>query len=346
MATTKIDAKWMHWIKDNLERGSHAAELGQIVADNFGISVAKAAAVVAKAKVWQPANATTQSYVSGKSKNTTINSNSQTPRRDWMMRSLDTIQRLNLDYLNIPRIDVPCFKNFILNYYSQNRPVILNNAFSDWPMAKWTPDSIAQVGGDQKIEVQVNRQSNPDFEMHSLRHKKRMPFSQYHHKVMTTESSNDFYMTANNAATNLPALAPLFNDIKNIGDDYFDSSQHSKRSFIWYGPKGNFTPLHHDETNNMFLQVYGQKRFILVPPLQTPYLYNTTAVFSPVDFRNFDTNQFPMAKQATPIELILSPGDTLFIPLGWWHQVESLDISISLTMTHFNIENYFPSTNS
>ena len=45
MGTTNIDAKWMLWIKDNLERGSHAAELGQIIADNFSISVGKAAAV-------------------------------------------------------------------------------------------------------------------------------------------------------------------------------------------------------------------------------------------------------------------------------------------------------------
>lgn len=342
VATTNIDAKWMQWIKDNLERGSHVAELGQIIADNFGISVAKAATVVDKARTWQPAMANPKSASVRQTSNSSHSNNSQMPRRDWMMRSLDTMQRLNPDYSNIPKVDVPSFNDFVTHYYSQNRPVLLSKAFTHWPAAHWTPESIAKVGGDKSIEVQVNRDSNPRFEMDSLKHKQQMPFSDYHHKVITTDSSNDFYMTANNAQRNQAALAPLFADIKNIGDDYFDPTQHSKRSFIWYGPKGNYTPLHHDETNNMFLQVYGRKRFFLVPPLQTPYLYNHTAVFSPVDLRSIDATKFPMAKQATPIELVLEPGDTLFIPLGWWHQVESLDVSISITMTNFNITNYFP----
>ena len=340
MGTTNIDAKWMLWIKDNLERGSHAAELGQIIADNFSISVGKAAAVVEKAKTWQPASANTvRASQVNKAK---LANNDQLPRRDWMMRSLDAMHRLDPEYLNVPRIEVPKFEQFMLRYYALNRPVLLNNAFVDWPAAEWTPESLAKVCSDKNIEVQTDRESNPRFEMDSLKHKQQMSFSDYHHKVITTDSSNDFYMTANNAQKNQAALAPLFADIKNIGDNYFDPSQHSKRGFVWYGPKGNYTPLHHDETNNMFLQVYGRKRFMLVPPLQAPYLYNHTAVFSPVDLRSIDATKFPMAKQATPIELVLEPGDTLFIPLGWWHQVESLDVSISITMTNFNIPNYFP----
>lgn len=332
MTMTNIDAKWMQWIKDNLARGSHAAELGQIIADNFGISVAKAATVVEKARIWQPAKADKSIY----------SDNNQMPRRDWMMRSLDAMQRLNPSYLNIPKIDVPRFEDFVARYYSQNRPVLLNKAFAHWPAAHWTPESIAKAVGEKYIEVQLNRDSNPRFEMDSLKHKQQIPFSEYHQKVIGTESSNDFYMTANNAQKNQATLAPLFADIENIGEGYFDTALHLKRSFIWYGPKGNYTPLHHDETNNMFLQVYGRKRFFLVPPMQTPYLYNQTAVFSPVDMRKIDIGKYPLANQATPIELVLRPGDTLFIPLGWWHQVESLDVSISITMTNFNVNNRFP----
>lgn len=340
MATTNIDAKWMQWIKENLERGSHAAELGQIIADNFSISVAKAAAVVEKARAWQPVNVKPSNSEVIYSSDA---SHSQIPRRDWMMRSLDALKRLDPGYRKIPSIGVPSFNEFILGYYSQNQPVLLKKAFDGWPAVNWTPDHLAKIAGDKNIEVQVNRDSNPRFEMDSLKHKQQMRFSEYHQKVMRTKTTNDFYMTANNAQKNQAALASLFADIKNIGDGYFDTSQHLKRSFIWYGPKGNYTPLHHDETNNMFLQVYGRKRFFLVPPLQTPYLYNQTAVFSPVDLRNIDTEKYPLATQATPIELILEPGDTLFIPLGWWHQVESLDVSISITMTNFNVANSFPS---
>jgi ribosomal protein L16 Arg81 hydroxylase len=38
-------------------------------------------------------------------------------------------------------------------------------------------------------------------------------------------------------------------------------------------------------------------------------------------------------------ELILNPGDALFIPIGWWHQVTSLDFSVSATYTNFRWPN-------
>ena len=34
-------------------------------------------------------------------------------------------------------------------------------------------------------------------------------------------------------------------------------------------------------------------------------------------------------------EVELSPGQALFIPAGWWHEVDALDVSISLSVTAF-----------
>jgi hypothetical protein len=337
-----VDAKWMTWIKENLARGSHPAELAQIVADNFGFSIVKATAVVERAKTWQPS---TNTAVASNSVTTSDSNKGQQARREWTMRSLDALKRLDEKYLTLERIDVPEFSTFLTQYYAANKPVVFQNAFSDWPAASWTPEHLAEIAGDKEVEVQTKRESNPRFEMDSISHKQKMPFSAYHQKVMEAQSSNDFYMTANNAKQNQSVFAPLFKDMQNFADGYFDEKQHLTRSFIWYGPKGNFTPLHHDETNNMFLQVYGRKKIWLVPALQSPLLYNDTAVFSPIDLRQIDDKKHPLAKQATPIELTLNPGDTLFIPIGWWHQVESLDVSISITMTNFNALNSFPLSN-
>ena len=189
--------------------------------------------------------------------------------------------------------------------------------------------------------MQFDRDRNPRFEMDSIKHKKVMPFADYYDLVMSSAKSNNAYMTANNAKYNQAAFASLYNDLANIADGYLDESLHPTRSFIWFGPGGNYTPLHHDQTNNLFVQVYGRKVFHLLPPNQTPYLYNETAVFSPVDFRKLDQARYPLAAHATPIVLTLEPGDTLFIPVGWWHQVESLDTSISLTVTNFKALNAF-----
>lgn len=73
-----------------------------------------------------------------------------------------------------------------------------------------------------------------------------------------------------------------------------------------------------------------------------PYMYNDQWVFSEItDLKKADFSQYPSLKKVTPIECTVHPGETLFIPIGWWHSVESLDISISVSFTHFNVKNDF-----
>ena len=326
-----LDANWTYWVRENLLRGSNEDTVAGILRDNFSISLAKAHAVIQKVRqtpLPKPGAA--------------VGSSLQTvERREWMLKTVDTLARLGDDYNQIPTLDAPAFNTFIKEYYAKNKPVLLKDAFKHWPASQWTPQTLLDVARGKEVEVQFDRDTNPTFEMDSIKHKTRMSFDKYFDLVTTAGSSNNFYMTANNAKANQTVFGPLFDDLKNIKDGYFDESLHHTRSFIWFGPKGNFTPLHHDQTNNMFMQVYGRKTFWLVSPMQTPYLYNERAVFSPLDLRHPERSKYPLMGKVQAIEVTLEPGDTLFIPVGWWHQVESLDVSIRLTITNFNAPNSF-----
>lgn len=100
---------------------------------------------------------------------------------------------------------------------------------------------------------------------------------------------------------------------------------------LWFGAAGHLTPLHYDVYDNFLNQIIGRKKVTLFSPSDKEYLYSTSGgdpcavnLFKP------DDEQFPRFRQATPIEFILEPGDTLYLPANWSHQVESLDVTVSV----------------
>jgi len=102
---------------------------------------------------------------------------------------------------------------------------------------------------------------------------------------------------------------------------------------FWLGPAGTITPLHCDYDDNIFAQVRGTKRIMLAPPHHDEYLYvreaNPVLFGSPVDAEAPDFARYPLARQATLIEVIVEAGDMLYVPAGWYHQVHALTFSVS-----------------
>ena len=105
--------------------------------------------------------------------------------------------------------------------------------------------------------------------------------------------------------------------------------------------EGTVTTLHHDMTNNLMAQVVGHKRIKLIAPDYLPFLYNHFYCYSQVDPENVDSARFPLFDKVKVFEVDLGPGDVLFIPIGWWHHVRSLDPSITITATNFKGINCF-----
>lgn len=102
---------------------------------------------------------------------------------------------------------------------------------------------------------------------------------------------------------------------------------------FWIGPAGTVTPLHSDFDDNIFAQVWGTKRIFLAPPHHDEFLYtreaNPVLFGSPFDPEAPDFERYPLARQATMIEVIVQPGDMLYVPAGWYHQVRALTFSLS-----------------
>jgi ribosomal protein L16 Arg81 hydroxylase len=146
-------------------------------------------------------------------------------------------------------------------------------------------------------------------------------------------------MTANNDSKNQAALKELWDDVGAL-PEYLDDDP-TRRGFFWFGPAGTITPLHHDLTNNFMAQIMGRKRVRLVAPCDLAKVYNHRHCFTELDARNVDLARFPAMADVTIHDVTLAPGEILFLPVGWWHHVEALDISITLASTNFLWHNDF-----
>jgi hypothetical protein len=102
---------------------------------------------------------------------------------------------------------------------------------------------------------------------------------------------------------------------------------------FWLGPAGTVTPLHCDYDDNIFAQIWGSKRIFLAPPHHDEFLYpreaNAILFGSPFNPEAPDFEQFPLARHALIVECVVNPGDMLYVPAGWYHQVRALTFSLS-----------------
>ncbi len=78
-------------------------------------------------------------------------------------------------------------------------------------------------------------------------------------------------------------------------------------------------------------QILGHKRVRLFSPADTVFLYMNDERRSTVpDFDHPDLDQFPLIANATAWETVLEPGDVLFLPSYWWHEIRVDEPSVSL----------------
>jgi hypothetical protein len=102
---------------------------------------------------------------------------------------------------------------------------------------------------------------------------------------------------------------------------------------LWIGNQSRVSA-HYDFPDNIACVVAGRRRFTLFPPEQLPNLYVGPVDLTPsgqaislVDINNPDYERFPKYREAENAALVadMLPGDALFIPSMWWHNVEGLD---------------------
>jgi hypothetical protein len=93
------------------------------------------------------------------------------------------------------------------------------------------------------------------------------------------------------------------------------------------------------------MQLEGVKEYIAFPPSQDKLMYagsgrydeNISAINN---VESPDLTRFPLFSQARGVRFTLHPGETLYVPAGWWHTARILSPSITVSVNGANAANW------
>jgi hypothetical protein len=198
-------------------------------------------------------------------------------------------------------------------------PFVVTGLVSRWPLSALTPQTLRDRFSGLQVRARVGDYINTAFAPD---------------RAMQDMSMLEYLDLI---ATETPGLPPYLGnlELRELNSLCFWPGYFHKMGppRFWLGPAGTVTPLHCDYDDNIFAQIWGTKRIFLSPPHHDEFLYpseaNAILFGSPFDPEAPDFEQFPLARKASMIECIMNPGELLYVPAGWYHQVRSLTFSLS-----------------
>ncbi|AIY39367.1 JmjC domain protein [Collimonas arenae] len=249
-------------------------------------------------------------------------------RKDALVRGVTSIQEMreaikhasrDLPVISeVPRmgtLDAAAFRM----HAAKGLPFVITGLVGKWPLSALTPQTLRDRFGELHVRARVGDYINTAFAPD--RAMQDMSLLAYLELVANNTQDLPPYL-GNLELRELNALCYWPAYFKKMGPPRF-----------WLGPSGTVTPLHCDYDDNVFAQIWGSKRIFLSPPHHDEFLYpreaNAILFGSPFDPEAPDFEQFPLARQAAMIECIMQPGELLYVPAGWYHQVRSLTFSLS-----------------
>jgi hypothetical protein len=202
---------------------------------------------------------------------------------------------------------------------AQGLPFLVTGVVKRWPLCALAPDALRERYGHVPVRARVGdyvaTAFAPDRAMRDMSLREYLDLSAAPPDGLPPYVGN-LELRELNAMCHWPA--------------YFDKMGPPR---FWLGPARTVTPLHCDYDDNIFAQIWGSKRIFLAPPHHDEFLYtreaNPVLFGSPFDPEAPDFDAFPLARQAAIVEVVVEPGDMLYVPAGWYHQVRALTFSLS-----------------
>jgi hypothetical protein len=107
--------------------------------------------------------------------------------------------------------------------------------------------------------------------------------------------------------------------------------------FLFVGGQDSKVFMHHDIdlANILHIHLEGEKDCLIFPPSESRFLYkvpNSLKTHDGIDFLKPDFKKFPALRLAKGFTTTLSPGETLYMPEGYWHHMHYKTPGFSISM--------------
>lgn len=225
--------------------------------------------------------------------------------------------------------------DFLTTYLKPAKPVVLEDFVAPESPAfeKWNYEYFKTVAGEQKVNIYGS-------EIESLDRVASKPvgqstFAEYLDLIASLPTEHRLFLF------NLLSIRPeLKNDIRY--NDVTKGKILKWLPFMFFGGEGSITRNHVDiDMSHVFItQFRGIKRIWLFPWEQSDLLYKLPYNFHSItNIKEPDFKEFPGLKYINGYEAVIRPGETLYIPSGWWHyiQYETEGYSVSVRALPFSL---------
>ena len=228
--------------------------------------------------------------------------------------------------------------------FAAEGPIILRGLVSDWSLVKAGEQSpgkameILQSHSSKKPvgvyiappEAEARFFYNQDCTGFNYQ-SKYLQLSDIFAQIREAENNPDHSYYYMNSLT-LDNCFPGLRAANDLSFDHQAFTNNQPLSKVWVGTE-SIAAAHYDVPSNLACCVLGARRFTLFPPEQIHNLYPGPLeptpggqVITMVDLKNPDFERFPRVRRALEAAVVvdLQPGDAVYYPSMWWHQVEAL----------------------
>ncbi len=239
---------------------------------------------------------------------------------------------------SIPEIDRPSVEHFQREIYFRAEPIVMRGIARDWEPVRVGLESPVAFGrwlkqkvGQQDVRILAGKDPDDstffydDNLVDNNFERDRMAFGEFIDTILDTADdarAKNLYLQgtdAGNLSADLRAALHL------------PHAPASSEPSVWMGNKTT-AQTHFDLSQNIAVVVSGTRRFTLFPPEQVANLYmspvETAPCGTPISMVRLDAPDFQRHPHfgealAHAVSADLEPGDAIFIPYMWWHQVQA-----------------------